>query len=211
MPPATCRPETTLMSTDTRASGIDQRPYNLATAFVDRHLAEGRGDKIAIRCGDGALDIPSSGGADQPRWPWPSAPGSPRGRASAPCTTGWARVRGRVLRHDEDRGRRRADEHQPACGRLRLRARREPRPCGDRSWFGLAGSRAGAPAGACATRDWMRRRRGSCLGGVAARLPGSVGSGGDDTRRCGVLAVDVGEHGQAQGSRASARGLVRLL
>ena len=41
------------MSTDTRASATDQRPYNLATAFVDRHLAERRGDKVAIRCGDG--------------------------------------------------------------------------------------------------------------------------------------------------------------
>ena len=52
MPPATCRRDTTLMSADTRSHGPDQRPYNLATAFVDRHLAEGRGDKVAMRCGD---------------------------------------------------------------------------------------------------------------------------------------------------------------
>ena len=40
------------MPADTRSPGPDQRPYNLATAFVDRHLAEGRGDKVAMRCGD---------------------------------------------------------------------------------------------------------------------------------------------------------------
>ena len=40
------------MSLDTGASAAEQRSYNLATAFVDRHLAEGRGDKVAIRCGD---------------------------------------------------------------------------------------------------------------------------------------------------------------
>ncbi len=31
-------------------------PFNAATYFVDRHLAEGRGEKIAIQCGDAVLN-----------------------------------------------------------------------------------------------------------------------------------------------------------
>ena len=34
--------------------------FNVATHFVDRHIAEGRGDRIAYECGDDVLPTGSS-------------------------------------------------------------------------------------------------------------------------------------------------------
>ena len=190
--------------------------FNVAVPFIDRHLAEGRGDKVAIRdaAAGRAGDVTYAALAAQrePRRKRPRRPRAQPRRPRADGGQGLPPLLLSVLGRDQG-GLRAGPAQHPAAGSRLSRHRRERarRLHGvvagirrrDRGGLGRHGAgrngagRCGAPAHPCAAG--RRRRRQLC--GPPCRGVRRAGSGAGGGGRCGLLALHLRLDRHAQGRR----------
>ena len=156
------------------ASEILPQEFNVATYFVDRNVAEGRGGRPAFLYEDRVADLRRRPGSGQPHGQRAARarrrPGGPR----VDAVPGRAGVPRHVLGRDQDR--RGADSHQHghAHRRLRLLPARQPRQGGGRLGAAAGRGRAGARAVALSAPRARGRRRGRariCRGRIGSRAP----------------------------------------
>ena len=184
--------------------------FNAAAFFVDRHVDEGRGESIAIECGDERIAYPRPSGVRQSiRLGAQGRAGGPAGRARPAADARRAGDGLRVLRRHQDRRRAGPAQHALDRFRLRLRPARRPRRACSSSALHCCRVWARPPSppipGYATSSSWAVRplTASRSLPLLDARLADSR-RGANEPRRGGVLAVFVGQHRPSQGLRPPA-------
>ena len=106
--------------------------FNVASWFVDRPVAEGRGSRARVPLRGPPAELCRRAGARRPHRERAPRPGRGDGASRPHALPRHARVPGDVLGRDQDRRDPGSREHALAGRRLSLRPRRQPRPGGGR-------------------------------------------------------------------------------
>ena len=149
------------------------RDYNAAVDFVDRNVAEGRGDKTAFIDPSRNLTYARVARCGRPHWPDASSYGHRTRKPDRSCSARYRRLSDPVLgrdprRHHSDSGQYTADGRS-----VSLPVRRLARQGGlrfDRAAPGRSGS-CDRPAEPQADRRGRRRPRPRCRGSTSSWLP----------------------------------------